>query len=363
MQMVSRRRFLGSSLAAAAGCEALAPHLLAGEAASDAAAPETVAFFLVGDTHYLAERGRPARLADRSRTLTSRLVDHLNRLPGTAIPDQAGGGKVGNPQGLLHAGDLIDSGDKNGKNFRRMQETELAAYIEDFGLNGRDGRLRFPVYEVHGNHDGPQGTGPAPDAIRRRNKNRPGVVNVSADGLHYSWDWHGIHFVSLGIVVGAAAATARRRRYHPHGSLAFLEDDLARRVGDSGRPVMLLHHIDVARYSLPCDPQAPAGSHEWDPCDVRAYHQALRNHAVLGILYGHTHVRRVFRWDGTRNPAATGIPVFNTDNAAHFDSRTQAFLYFEIGAREMVVREFATTDEWATGTWTPTVWRFPVRRG
>ena len=359
MKQLSRRQFLGLSAAGLAGGTLPAQVLAAGAPAND----DIVSFFLIGDTHYLANRDQAKQLTATSRLLTTRLVDWLNRLPGTAISEKAGGGKVATPRGLIHAGDLIDSGDRTGKNFVRMQETELAAYVADFGLTGKDGRLRFPVYEVHGNHDAPQGDGLVPGAIRTRNKNRPGLMNVSANGLHYSWDWGGIHFLCLGIVVGAVAETARRRRYHPQDSLAFLVADLNRHVGESNRPVIITHHVDVARYSLPCDPKAPAGNHEWDPCDVRAYYQALRNYNVIGICYGHTHARRLFHWDGTRTAAKTGIPIFNTDKASHFQHVNQAILYFEVGRKEMIVREFGTRDRWQTAQWTPQTWRFPVQRG
>jgi hypothetical protein len=63
-------------------------------------------------------------------------------------------------------------------------------------------------------------------------------VNVSAGGLHYSWDWNGVHFVNLGIVVGADPAITGRRRYDPLDSYKFLVEDLAAKVGDSGRPVI-----------------------------------------------------------------------------------------------------------------------------
>jgi hypothetical protein len=55
--------------------------------------------------------------------------------------------------------------------------------------------------------------------------------------------------------------------------------------------------------------------------------------------------------------------VFNTDNASHFHSETQALLYGEVTDRELVMREFATRDAWQTGQWTPTAWRVPLRRG
>ncbi|MFY8201756.1 MAG: hypothetical protein ACOVLE_13855, partial [Pirellula staleyi] len=91
--------------------------------------------------------------------------------------------------GVIHAGDLIDSGDKDSPNHRKMQRTEWSNYAADYGLTGQDGRLKLPLYEVYGNHDSPSGDGHAVKQIVERNKKRPGLVNVADNGLHYSWDW------------------------------------------------------------------------------------------------------------------------------------------------------------------------------
>ena len=74
---------------------------------------------------------------------------------------------------------MIDTGDKNGGVHEAMQRTELDAWLADFGLNGGDGKLKFPVREVHGNHDAPQGRGIVVDAIRERNKTRAGLAAQS----------------------------------------------------------------------------------------------------------------------------------------------------------------------------------------
>src|SRR6185437_10344392 len=151
------------------------------------------AFFLVGDTHYLANKDEPQQLDPQSQAVTSRLIDTLNRLPGMMIPENAGGGIVARPRGVIHAGDLIDSGDKTGRALAQMQATEWKGFVGDYGLTGQDGRLQYPVYEVHGNHDGPGGRGLAIDGIIERNKRRPGIINVSTGGLHYSWNWGPVH--------------------------------------------------------------------------------------------------------------------------------------------------------------------------
>ena len=147
-----------------------------------------VSFFFVSDTHFLANKADPTTLDEKSIATCRGLVDTLNKLPGTAIPADAGGGVVSKPRGVIHGGDLIDSGDKNGGPHPKMIETEWAGFVEEYGLNGTDGRLKFPVYEVHGNHDSPGGSGLPVRKIIERNKTRPGLKNVSENGLHYSWD-------------------------------------------------------------------------------------------------------------------------------------------------------------------------------
>ena len=364
---VSRRRFLGhtiSGLAAASAWPALA--------ARRAAADDTIAFLVVGDTHFFADAGSPDRLLDQSAAVTGALIDRLNELSGTEIPERAGSGAVRTPFGVIHAGDVIDTGDKQGKLQDAMQRTEVAAFERTMGLTGKDGGLDYPVYEVHGNHDGPAGKGPAIERIIERNKTRPRVDHVSPNGLHYAWDVGDVRFVNLGIVVGSVPGIARRRRYAPLESLDFLVTDLRDKVGDSGRPVVITHHVDIARYTAPVPADAPFGDKEWDPADVGGFFAALSGFNVAAVFYGHTHARNVWRWDGQAcRPAGESLPedaagdgpreidVFNVDNSSHFAGPAQAVLYVELGPDGLVVREYATKDAWRTGFWSPLVWRRP----
>lgn len=347
---LSRRHFLASS-SASLGALSLAARLPAAEKAED-----KIAFVVVGDTHYFADQENPAKMKATSTEICARLVDTINALPGSKIPAEAGGGNVAAPRGLIHAGDIIDTGDKQGRVQTEMQRTEWAAFTEDYGLDGKDGRLKCPVYEIAGNHDSPHGGGLAIEKITERNRRRAGVKNVSENGVHYSWDWNHVHFVNLGLIVGTDRSIARKRRYAALDSLAFLIEDLKEHVGDSQRPVVLTHHVDIARYTGPCDPSAPADSKEWDPCDVRAFYEAIKGYNIVAIFYGHTHARQVFRWDGTSPKAKSGIHVFNTDNASHFHGDAQAFLYCEIDSKELRVREYQTKDRWKSGSFTPQVW-------
>lgn len=328
--------------------------------AAPAVEPGQTSFFLVGDTHYCARKDQIQRMEEVSARYNEALVRQLNRLPGTAFGAETGGGVVPVPDGVIHAGDIVDNGDK-GPAKHAMAETEFSAFAQDWGLNGGDGRLRWPVREVHGNHDSPRGDGPVISGIKERNQRRAGIVNLSENGLHYSWDWGGVHFVALGIVVGDAPEVRRTRRYAPLGSLPFLRRDLETHVGKSGRPVVLVHHVDVHRYSKRV-PDEQVKNQEWDYADAQAFHAALKPYRVAATMCGHTHVRRIARWNGTPDDrAADGVPLLNTDNAAHFAKPAQAVLHVEITADEMRVREFGTADGWQTGAWTPQMWRFPLR--
>ena len=328
--------------------------VLAGSAlGARAGSPLLTSFFVVSDTHFLADKNQPDRLEANSAAYNRRLVDTLNRLPGTEISATAGGGTVPMPMGVLHAGDVIDTGDKQGPTHVAMQRTEWAGFATEYGLTGAEGRLKFPVFEVPGNHDSPHGAGHAIEQMVARQRARKGLRAISKNGLHASWDWGSVHCVTLGLIVGTDARVERKRRYAAMDSLAFLLEDLANTPKD--QPLVLMHHVDMARYTV-AKPDTDYTKWEWDPADVAAFHAAIKGRRVA-IFYGHTHFRNVFRWDGASIKAPAGVAVFNVDNAAHFSGLAQAFFHVEVRGHELTAREYATTDGWQTGAWTPQVWR------
>ena len=342
----SRRQFLGALGATAAGLALPAR----------AASPPLASCFVIGDTHFFADKTQPDQMDPTSVAYTSRLVDTLNRLPGTELPAALGGGSVPAPSGVLHVGDVIDTGDKAGPVHEAMQRTEWAAYEKQFGLTGTEGRLKFPVFELPGNHDSPHGRGHAVEQMIARQRARKNLKAVSPNGLHASWDWGGVHFASLGLIVGTDQSVERKRRYAASDSLAFLREDLANTPKD--QPLVLLHHVDMARYTV-AKPDTDYTKWEWDPADVAAFYAAIKGRRAA-VFYGHTHFRNVFRWDGSSIQAKEGVAVFNVDNAAHFGGPAQAFFHVEVRGDGLTVREHATTDGWQTGSWTPQVWRMAV---
>lgn len=327
--------------------------------AQEKSSSRATSFFVVGDTHYCASEENPSVMDEVSARYNRRLVDWMNQLPGTKWPAALGGGVVAEPDGVIHLGDVVENGDKGPQKYP-LSEIERDAFVRDWGLNGGDGILRWPVREIHGNHDGPQGDAPMVKKIIERNQTRKGLLSVCPRGLHYSWDWHGVHFVALGIVAGDAPSVTRKRRYAPLGSLEFLKKDLATHVGSTGKPVVLLHHVDVHRYSK-IVPDDVVKNSEWDYGDAHAFYEIIKPYRVAACMCGHTHVRKVMRWNGTPDQACTdGVPFVNTDNAAHFGSPVQAILFIQIDAEAMTVREFSTKDGWETGDWTPQQWVIPL---
>ena len=219
-----------------------------------------VTFFVGSDPHY-GFRGTGVPL---SAVISRGAIERMNALPGGAYPAEVGGGVVDTPRGVLLIGDLTAA----------SVVPEWTAFTNDWGLNG-ERLLRFPVYEGFGNHD--LGSDVVPSGIRARNPLRSSVCNISTNGYHYSWDWGFLHLVCLNLFPGNELDL---QGHDPRSSLSFLRDDLASRVGTSGRPVVLYHHyaFDVLSTQF-----------WWSDQQRTNYLQAITNYNVIAILAGHTH--------------------------------------------------------------------------
>jgi len=90
--MQKRRDFI-RSLALAGSAAGLAPRTFAQGAVSKSE-PGAVSFFLAADTHYRGDLDDVSRMDETSADYNRRLVDWLNKLPGTAFPDGIGGGTL-----------------------------------------------------------------------------------------------------------------------------------------------------------------------------------------------------------------------------------------------------------------------------
>lgn len=240
-----------------------------------------VTFISTSDAHYR----EPDHALGTHNGLNRASVEEINRIATQPWPIQLGGDPIGKPLGVLLPGDVIDEGDR-AINGRKISQEQFACFLADFGLSGTEALLKFPVFEGWGNHDGPpegqekhgfsfQGQ------LKRRNqlrKSRGLISNLSANGLHYSWDWQDVHFVQLNLY----PADKQNPKIHypadwhdPQGSLSFLKEDLASKVGASGRPVVLVSHCGF-------------DTNWWDPEDWAAVYEAAKAYNIVLYLYGHS---------------------------------------------------------------------------
>ena len=227
-----------------------------------------VTFVSYSDIHYGATDGGKAPPKVRSET-----VDAINALPGTPYPP-AIGGTVDVPRGVIMQGDLINDGA-----LADRYPVQWADFLADFGVHG-EGRCRFPVFEGVGNHDLNENLF-AFNQVRARNEVRRKmnlIGSVSSNGYHYSWDWGGVHFVHVNLFPGngwEGEADAYGRAHHPQFARDFLEEDLRRSVGTSGRPVVVAQHF------------RPVDENWWTYAAADRFHRAIQDYNVILILVGH----------------------------------------------------------------------------
>ena len=224
-----------------------------------------ITFFAYSDCHFGA--GEPPKV-------TTPVVDWINALPGTPFPAEIGG-VVEKPRAVIMSGDLIDHG-----SVAEKFPGEWQNYIAQFGVNG-EGKCKFPVFEGMGNHDWNPNLF-VYDRIKERNAKRLElgfIKNISENGYHYSWDWDGIHFINLNIFPGnvwhGEADTYGAGSHDPLFSRAFLEEDLRKNVGDTGRPVILIHHF------------RPIDENWWTFSAADKYHRIIQDYNVIMIMVGH----------------------------------------------------------------------------
>ena len=276
--VVQRRGILGAGLAAWA-----LSGMLSLAAWGQNAPQRDVTFMSTSDCHYAAFVNEDRNDRDRDT------IKAMNQVTALEWPASLGGGKIAKPRGVTVLGDCIDDGDRQFKTKDGKMENQSAKQYEyfskDFGLDGTDGLLKFPVFEGWGNHDGPpigkEKFFSSQSNIKKRNVIRLEkklISNVSENGLHYSWDWDDVHFVQLNIY----PADQQRAGIHyspvwhdPQKSLSFLKDDLAQKVGKSGRPIVLVAHCGF-------------DTNWWVKEDWKEFYNAVKEYNVILYIFGHT---------------------------------------------------------------------------
>ena len=263
-------------------------------------------FFTCSDTHY--------NEAAASNTVQAALIDMINAIPGKEYPDSVGGGKVAVPRGVIVPGDLIDDGQGPGK----MIQAEWDLWTADFGMTG-EGRLKFPVYEGIGNHDLNERAA-VEAGFKTRNQARSNVVAIASNGLHYAWEWDGIHFVQLNLYPGDVRPQGKGGQ-PPRQALTFLKEELAKNVGQSGKPVVIAHHY------MPTDGW-------WSEEEKQAYYEAIKDYNVILITHGHQGRASIYDWKG----------ITVVDN--HAFAGTGAFVFHITPNNELIIAQRTKADQW-----------------
>jgi hypothetical protein len=201
------------------------------------------------------------------------------------------------------------------------------------------------MFDGLGNHDYAK-THVLEDVTKRKRA----TVKTLKGVPHYSWDWHDVHFVQLNLMPADSAAPEFPELY-PMGALSFLINDLATYVGDSQRPVILMHHYGFDVFSM----GVGINTQVWWTAEQRlAYWNAIANYNVVAIFTGHLHptpyqtndTSRYIRW--TRPVGASGgpasIPTFVSGAA-----REGAYLEVEFNnANQLSVSVRTSTETTAT---------------
>jgi 3',5'-cyclic AMP phosphodiesterase CpdA len=280
-------------------------------------------FILCSDIHLGAENLKvdpPFTKGDTLARVRARL-DTMRGWVGATYPDApalAGLrlGTVAPPRGIIILGDLTD-----GHKEPALQQEQWQTFDGLFPVKGVSlGNRLVPVFACAGNHDGAL-AGPLRQGLINRNRafDRAGqLAAIATNGVHFALNWDGVHFVSLGLCPADTTDTETPFKYgqpgtgswnDPQGALSFLKDYLARQVGTSGEPVILMHHYGFDGFSL-------NDWNWWTPRQRRALYDLLKSYNVAAILHGHNHHAEHYRWPDPKLHA--------TDIGCFFDGKPPA---------------------------------------
>lgn len=245
-------------------------------ALATAPAAEDVTFFVTSDPQVNIPKWGTAG--------TEHTILVMNGLPGQAFPF---GGTVEEPRGVLVLGDLVDD-IANRENWARYQRF--------FHPDGQ-AMLRFKAIEVIGNHDldgklTDGGFSYVQRDVIARNQTRAGEFSYDQDKYHYSWSWGPLHLVNLNVFPGDVPRPVYDRPApwnDPHRALTFLKQDLAARVGTSGRPVIVMWHYGLRGWGR---------EKWWTLDDLAALRDVLKPYNIALILHGHEHSFAQYQWEG-----------------------------------------------------------------
>ena len=257
-----------------------------------------VSFYVTSDVHYFR---KSFRLPDAVRHV--RMMNEFHGLqlswpvligfPNSTFP---------RPLGVLMAGDLTLEG----------KAEELGAYRLLYEQGTTADSIVYPVFHGLGNHDIDLTDGNSVHRMYDYIQQTMGCgVDVDSNSHSYSWDWNQVHMIQLNVWAGFQSPSGPVK-----SALPWLTADLANRVGNSGRPVIIVQHIGCDPFSTgggtTCDDTNTADGGYWNAQNRRDFFDVVRHYNVIGLFTGHTHSAGVYRaWD---LKDTNGNPVIRLDN-------------------------------------------------
>jgi len=258
-----------------------------------------VSFIVASDLHF---DGTPEKLM---------VFDTIAGLINNSFPLVRGIGekKIPKPFGIFLTGDITDDG----------KQEHWDQFVETFGLNG-EGKVKLPVYETFGNHDG-NIDGIIRTGIKERNLSRRNIFALSENGLHYAVKEKGHLFIVLGSYPGDEwdpecewCHYFKASFREPEGSLAFLKSVLEKNREGKNLPVFLFFHYGWDSFSKLW----------WTEAEQTRLHEALSGTRVEAIFNGHNHAVESYQWEG--------IDIFISGSPQHGD-KSGDFLFVRVGKR------------------------------
>jgi hypothetical protein len=287
-------------------------------AASQPSAERNFTLFLCSDTHLGAENPKanpPFTKADTfARVQTS--LEEMRHLVGRPYPGQPplldlNLGPVAAPRALVILGDVTD-----GHKDPSEQKAQRQAFDRLFPVSGiKFGGHAVPVLACAGNHDGDP-AGPQRQGLLSRNRQLAQAGHfaaISTNGVHFALNCSGVHFICLNLCPADSTDAETPFKYgkpgpgswnDPQGALSFLSDYLARHVGASGDPVVLMHHYGFDGFSL-------NDWNWWTPKQRRALYELLKDYNVAAFFHGHDHHAEHYRWPDPKRHAADLNAMFD----------------------------------------------------
>lgn len=271
-------------------------------------------FYVFSDTHLNGTQQR--------YLINDSMITEANQLYKQDFPDSLKYLKKQKPKGVLICGDLTDGA--TAEQWNQFQEL--------YGLNGEN-HLKYPLYENHGNHDG-DSAGVVRKGIEKRNLHRKKLTNISANGLHYSFDWGNYHFVSLGSYPADGWDSTcgwchyfKKGFRDPQNSLTFLKEDLAKYTTSHTKVIMYFHYgwDDFSKLW-------------WTQKEQDKFYNVIKKYHIAAIFAGHNHATGYLKW--------RGIDVYSAGSPQH-DTETGSFLMVQATKDSMYVIE-REWNHWGT---------------